>query len=167
VPHSWRSPSGLLQNRLTGSRAARIFSTLVTCFRAFNSPNWQGTPVCLRIAARRVSLVSRTGLTLLEVLVALVILGLVATGLLDTLASTLRNTTEARSWAQALVYAEQGQQMVDVEGLRSAGIDEPLGGGFTRRLEVRHWGQGVSRATITIILPDGERFELDRLVPAP
>lgn len=127
---------------------------------------WQGTPVCLRIA-RPVSLVSRTGLTLLEVLVALVILGLVATGLLDTLASTLRNTTEAGSWAQALVYAEQGHQRIDLERLGSAGIDERLGGGFTRHLEVHPWGEGVIRATVTITLPDGERFELDRLVPAP
>jgi prepilin-type N-terminal cleavage/methylation domain-containing protein len=123
--------------------------------------------VCLRIALRSVSLVSRTGLTLLEVLVALVILGLVAAGLLDTLATTLRNTTEARSWAQALVYAEQGHQSIDFQRLGSSGIDEPLGGGFTRHLEVRPGGEGVSRAIVTVTLPDGERFELDRLVPAP
>lgn len=112
--------------------------------------------------------VSRTGLTLLEVMVALVILGLVATGFLETFAGALRATAHARTWAQALVYAEEGQEAVKIEGAaRATGPDISLGGGFRRRITTRPWGQSVDRATVTVTLPDGARFELNRLVAAP
>jgi prepilin-type N-terminal cleavage/methylation domain-containing protein len=111
---------------------------------------------------------SRTGLTLLEVMVALVILGLVATGFLEALAGTIRNSAGARTWAQALVYAEEGQEFLKIEGVaRAAGPAVPLGAGFSRWIAVRPWREGVARATVTITLPDGARFELDRLVQTP
>jgi len=112
--------------------------------------------------------VSRTGLTLLEVMVALIILALVATGFLETYAGALRTTADTRTWAQALVYAEEGQEAVKIEGAaRALGSEEALGGGFTRRIGVRPWREGVTRATVTVTLPDGARFELDRLLPTP
>ena len=111
---------------------------------------------------------SRTGLTLLEVMVALVILGLVATGFLETFAGALRSTAGARTWAQALVYAEDGQEAIKIGGAaRMPSGDTVLGGGFSRRIAVRPWRDGVTQATVTITLPDGARFELDRLVAAP
>ena len=110
--------------------------------------------------------VSRTGLTLLEVMVALVILGLVTTGFLETFAGALRATARARSWAQALVYAEQAQEAIRIDGAGSAAAHVPLGGGFSRRIALRPWRRGITRATVTISLPDGARFELERLVPA-
>ncbi|HEU4681390.1 MAG TPA: type II secretion system protein [Gemmatimonadales bacterium] len=111
---------------------------------------------------------SRTGLTLLEVMVALVILGLVATGFLETFAGALRATAGARTWSQALVYAEEGQESLKIEGVaRAAGPAVPLGGGFSRRIAVRPWREGVGRATVTITLPNGARFELERLVETP
>jgi prepilin-type N-terminal cleavage/methylation domain-containing protein len=111
---------------------------------------------------------SRTGLTLLEVMVALVILGLVVTGFLETFAGALRASADGRTWAQALVYAEDGQEAVKIEGaVRATGSETPLGGGFTRRITLRPWREGVTRATVTVTLPKGARFELDRLVPAP
>ena len=112
--------------------------------------------------------VSRTGLTLLEVMVALVILGLVATGFLETFAGALRSTARARTWAQALVYAEEGQEAIKIGGAaRMTNGDTALGGGFSRRIAVRPWREGVTQATVTITLPGGARFELDRLVAAP
>jgi prepilin-type N-terminal cleavage/methylation domain-containing protein len=108
---------------------------------------------------------SQTGLTLLEVLVALVILGLVGTGFLETFAGALRTTVRARDWAQALVYAEQGQEAIK-SGAFEAGSDVPLGGGFSRHIALRRWEAGVDRATVTVVLPDGTRFDLDRLVVA-
>jgi prepilin-type N-terminal cleavage/methylation domain-containing protein len=112
---------------------------------------------------------TRTGLTLLEVMVALVILGLVATGFLETFAGALRATARARDWAQALVYAEQGQETVKLSGpiAATSGGETSLGGGFSRRIALRRWTQDVDRATVTVRLPDGARFELDRLVPSP
>lgn len=111
---------------------------------------------------------SRTGLTLLEVMVALVILGLVTTGFLETFAGAFRETARARTWAQALVYAQEGQEAVRVGGSGEALSDAgPLGGGFSRQVAVRPWRLGLDRVTVTVILPDGARFELERLVPGP
>jgi prepilin-type N-terminal cleavage/methylation domain-containing protein len=112
--------------------------------------------------------VSRTGLTLLEVMVALVILGLVGTGFLATFAGALRATAGARDWAQALIYAEEGQEALRTGSPNGAGrMETSLDGGFSRRIVVRPWSQGVERATVTVTLPDGTRFELHRLVPMP
>jgi prepilin-type N-terminal cleavage/methylation domain-containing protein len=115
-----------------------------------------------------VPVVSRTGLTLLEVMVALVILGLVGTGFLEIFAGSLRATARSRDWAQALVYAEEGQEAIKIGDLTSvSSIATPLGGGFSRRVAVQPWRQGVVRATVTVTLPEGVQFELDRLVPLP
>jgi type II secretory pathway pseudopilin PulG len=100
-------------------------------------------------------------------MVALVILSLVATGFLETFAGSVRGNAEARSWAQALVYAEEGQALMQVAGTRGGIREPPLGGGFTRSLAVGPWQPGVDRATVTVTLPDGARFSLDWLVPAP
>jgi prepilin-type N-terminal cleavage/methylation domain-containing protein len=113
-----------------------------------------------------VPVVSRTGLTLLEVMVALVILGLVATGLFETFAGSLRATARARDWAQAVVYAEEGQEAIKIGGESQVwSLNTSLGGGFSRQVTLHSWDQGVDRATIAVTLPDGARFELDRLVP--
>lgn len=115
-----------------------------------------------------VPVVSRTGLTLLEVMVALVILGLVGTGFLETFAGSLRATARSHHWAQALTYAQEGQESIKISGLNAvAGTDTSLGGGFSRRVSVQPWREGVVRATVTVTLPDGVRFELDRLVAIP
>jgi prepilin-type N-terminal cleavage/methylation domain-containing protein len=111
---------------------------------------------------------SRTGLTLLEVMVALVILGLVGTAFLETFTGALWSTARARAWAQALVYADEGQEATKLQGLQPAVTsDIPLGGGFRRRITSKPWGLGVTRVTVTVTLPDGQEFDLDRLVPAP
>lgn len=139
----------------------------VSCFHVPYSPTGVVTPVCRSVACP-VSPVSRAGLTLLEVMVALVILGLVATGFLETYAGALRATTQSRIWAQALVYGEQGQELIKIGGLdRATGSEAQLGGGFARRVAVQPWQEGVVRATVQVTLPDGSRFELDRLVPRP
>jgi prepilin-type N-terminal cleavage/methylation domain-containing protein len=116
----------------------------------------------------RILPVSRTGLTLLEVMVALVILGLVATGFLETFAGALRVTADTRTWAQALVYGEEGQEAIKIEGVaRALGRETSLGGGFARRIVVRPWREGMARATVIVTLPDGSQFELNRLVSLP
>ena len=99
---------------------------------------------------------------------ALVILALVATGFLQTYAGALRATAHAREWAQAVIYAEEGQEAIRIEGLPSArGSDNQLGGGFTRRTAARPWAKGVTQVTVTLTLPGGSRFELHRLVANP
>lgn len=154
---------------MTRSAAARIFSLSVTSCASVPSQMACGhSRESLPATRRTVLAMRRAGLTLLEVMVALVILGLVATGFLETLAGALRATAEARTWAQTLVYAEEGQEVVKIDrGARSAGQETPLGGGFSRRITLRPWREGVTRATVTVTLPDGARFELDRLVLTP
>ncbi|MEO6055410.1 MAG: prepilin-type N-terminal cleavage/methylation domain-containing protein [Gemmatimonadales bacterium] len=109
----------------------------------------------------------RAGLTLLEVMVALVILSLVATGFLETFARALRATADARVWAQAVVYAEEGVELVKIDGAGPVAARPPeLGGGFSRRVALRPWREGLDRATITITMPGGGQLALDRLVPS-
>jgi Tfp pilus assembly protein PilV len=108
---------------------------------------------------------NRSGLALLEVMVALVILGLVGVGFLEAFAGALRATAQSRDWAQGLVYVELGVEELKVGG-SAADHDGMLGGGFTRHTEVRPWRVGVDRATVTVDLPNGRRLQIDRLVPA-
>ena len=108
---------------------------------------------------------NRTGLALLEVMVALVILGLVGVGFLEAFAGALRTTAQSRDWAQGLVYAELEVEELKV-GESAAERDRTLGGGFTRHIEVTAWRPGVDRATVTVGLPNGRRLEIERLVPA-
>jgi prepilin-type N-terminal cleavage/methylation domain-containing protein len=110
----------------------------------------------------------RTGLTLLEVMVALVILGIVVTGFLETFAGALRSTGQSRASAQALVYAEQEMETIKTGGLEEARAAEvPLGGGFSRSVVVRPWSPGVDRVTVTVTSRDGGRLQLERLVMTP
>jgi len=109
----------------------------------------------------------RRGLTLLEVMVALVILGLAVGGLLETVARAVRAATDAPAWAQALIYAEDGQETLAIGDAAATSADTAsLGAGFTRRVVVRPWRDGVVRATVIVALPNGARLELDRLLPA-
>ena len=156
--------------QLTRSAAVRIFQHIATsCASALppRRPVWHSREIP-PLAVRAGVGVNRSGLTLLEVMIALVILGLVATGFLETFAGALRATADARTWAQALVYADAGQESVKIEGVaRAAGTEVPLGGGFSRRITLRPWREGVTRATVTVTLPSGARYELERLAPAP
>jgi prepilin-type N-terminal cleavage/methylation domain-containing protein len=110
----------------------------------------------------------RSGLTLLEVMVALVILGLVGTAFLETFTGAFRASARAQAWAQALVYAGEGQEATRSAGvLPAASPDVPLGGGFRRRITSLPWGPGVARITVTVTLPDGRQLGLDRLAASP
>lgn len=111
---------------------------------------------------------TQRGLTLLEVMVALVILGLVVTGYLEAFAGTARATDDARVWSQAVVYAEDAMEtaLSRPEDLRS-GPEEALGGGFERQVSVRPWAPGIARVTVVIHMPRGASYEVQRLVARP
>jgi prepilin-type N-terminal cleavage/methylation domain-containing protein len=110
----------------------------------------------------------RRGLTLLEVLVALVILSLVVVGCLQLFSGSLGSATAARTWSQAVVYAEDAMEAAKLgpTGPRPTAV-EALPGGFRRRVTVRPWGAGVVRVTVTVAFPDGGQFDLDRLERLP
>jgi len=107
------------------------------------------------------------GVTLLEVMIALVILSLVAVAYLQLVAGATRSTTRAEEWSQAVAYAEEVIERYKVEGTApDASSPERLEGDFTRWVERRGWGDGLVWVTAVVTLPGGARFELDRLTPA-
>ena len=113
---------------------------------------------------------NRRGLTLLEVMVALVILGVVATSILEVFGGSVRAAGSARTWAQAVAYAEDAMERTKLRppslpGALSA--TESLPGGFERWVETGQWVPGVHQVTVVVTLPDGGKFELSRLVRAP
>jgi type II secretion system protein I len=113
----------------------------------------------------------RRGLTLLEVMVALVILGLVATAVLEVFGGSVRAAGSSREWSQAVVYAEEAMERTKLIGsVSDAGMvsaPEPLAGGFERWVETDAWTAGVRMVTVVVAFPAGGKFELSRLVRAP
>ena len=110
----------------------------------------------------------RSGLTLLEVLVALVILSLVVVACLQLFSGSLASAGAAGTWSQAVVYAEDAMEDAKLRprGPRPAAI-QALPGGFQRWVTVRPWSAGIVRVTVTVAFPGGGQFDLDRLTPLP
>ncbi len=110
----------------------------------------------------------RDGLTLLETMVALVILGLVALGFLEVFAGSSRVTLNMEHWSRAVAYAEDAMEQVKIDPSTAwARPREDLGGGFRRLVEAVSWRDGVQLVTVEISLPDGGQFSLRRLVEVP
>ena len=97
---------------------------------------------------------NRRGMTLLEVMVAIVILGLVVATYLELFSGALRGTGAAQIWSQAVAYATDGMERAKLEpkACRLA-TSEKLPGGFERRCEIRSWaasGVGCRRPTRSV-----------------
>jgi len=111
---------------------------------------------------------NRRGMTLLEVMVALVILSLVVTGYVQLFGATARSVRGAETWSQAVVYAEQGMELakLDLPAMLARGR-EPLGGGFARQVTLHPAAAGLRRVTVTVRFPDGGQFAVERLFEGP
>jgi prepilin-type N-terminal cleavage/methylation domain-containing protein len=108
------------------------------------------------------------GLALLEVMVALVILGLVAVGYLHLLQASHLLVARAREHAQAVSYAAAGMERAKRELPKlDRKPTEVLPGGFRREVVTRHWRPGLALLTVTVFLSEGARFELTRVVQEP
>jgi len=104
------------------------------------------------------------GFTLLEVMVALVVLSLVALGYLQLFQSSHRLVGDAREWSQAVEYAEDAIESAKVSGSSMLATPvEPLPGGFRREITTRPWRPGLTLVTVTVFLPGSGRFDLDWL----
>jgi prepilin-type N-terminal cleavage/methylation domain-containing protein len=108
---------------------------------------------------------ARRGFTLLETMVALVILALVVLAYLELFGTTARATGAAAAWSRAVAYAEDGVERAKLDrgGTASPGV-ETLPGGFERRVEVAPWGDGLQVVTVAVALPAGGQYEVSRLV---
>jgi len=108
--------------------------------------------------------VSRRGLTLLEVMVALVILGLVVTGYVQLFGTTARSVRNTETWSAAVVYAEQGMELAKLDLPAALGRGrEALDGGFARQVTAHPAAAGLRRVTVTVLFPGGGQFAVERL----
>jgi len=108
----------------------------------------------------------RRGLVLLEVMVALVILALCGVGALELAHQSHVLVADAREWADAVAYAEDGMEVAKLGGdAKWAAGGEALPGGFRRRIVRRSLATGLSReeVIVTVFLPEGGQFDLHRL----
>lgn len=105
-----------------------------------------------------------SGLALLEVLVALVVLSLVAVAYLQLFQGAHLLVAGSREWSEALAYATDGMERAKLSPTTvELAPTESLPGGFRRETTVRPWQPGLELVTVTILLPDGARFELPSL----
>ena len=103
----------------------------------------------------------RSGVTLLETMVALVILGLVVTGFLEVLQGSNRLARDSETWTIAVAYAEDAMESLK---LGDEVGSEQLAGGFRRHVEVRPWLDRIRLVRVVVSLPGGGEVALDRLV---
>ena len=115
---------------------------------------------------------NRRGLTLLEVMVALVILGLVVAGYLELFSGALRGAGTMQTWSQAVAYAADGMERAKLEPATCRpGSTDRLPGGFERRCETRAVSVSGADFRVTVLrvvvaFPGGGQYVLERLVPA-
>ena|SRR5207247_8435270 len=116
------------------------------------------------------------GLTLLEVLVALVILTIVGLGYLQLFHQSHRLVADSREWSAAVMYAQDAMERAKLGSLSRGAPAESLPGGFRREITRRPWplegaggaGGRLVLVTVTVLFPEGGRFELYRLAkPRP
>jgi prepilin-type N-terminal cleavage/methylation domain-containing protein len=101
----------------------------------------------------------RRGLTLLEVLIALLILSVVVAGYLELFHGSHMLLARSRVWSQAIAYAADGMEQAKL-GDNSAVV---LPGGYRRQVTSAQWAAGIDVITVTVTLPNGARFDLRRL----
>lgn len=110
-------------------------------------------------------------MTLLEALVALVILGLSAVGYLDVFRSSSASVRDADEWGRVVAIAEtamEGATLGDaMQAQRGALAPQDRADGFAERVEVVPWRPGVSQVIVTVTSPRGTRFTLRRLAREP
>jgi prepilin-type N-terminal cleavage/methylation domain-containing protein len=107
---------------------------------------------------------TRQGFTLLEVLVALVIVSMVVVGYLQLFHGGHELVIRSREWSAAVAYAVDGMEQAKRESAELRGErTEALPGGFQRQITSRPWRPGLALITVMVVLPAGGHFDLYRL----
>jgi len=103
-------------------------------------------------------------MTLLETMVALVILGLSAVGFLELFQRGARSTRDAEAWTRAVAFAESGMEAALIGGdVRREAEGQSQVGDLSRRIHVAPWQLGVDEIRVTVTGPHGAVFTLRRL----
>jgi type II secretory pathway pseudopilin PulG len=107
-------------------------------------------------------------MTLLESLVALVVLGTTAAAFLGALHSSSRSTREVEVWLEAVGYAEMSMELTKLGPGGALPALDAQPAGFARDVTARPWtgGRGLDQVTVTVSLPGGGELVVHRLVRA-
>ncbi len=103
-------------------------------------------------------------MTLLESIVALVILGLAAVGFLELFQRATVATRDTAAWSRAVAVAELSMEQ---SVLRTSASRDTVDG-MSRRIEIRPWAGGLREIVVTVDVPPpvGASVVLHRLVSA-
>lgn len=103
-------------------------------------------------------------MTLLESIVALVILGLAAVGFLELFQRASVATRDTASWSRAVAVAELTMERAVLQSTASRDSAD----GLQRRVEIRPWKNGLREIIVTVDVPPpvGASVVLHRLVAA-
>jgi type II secretory pathway pseudopilin PulG len=107
-------------------------------------------------------------MTLLEALLAVVILGLSAVGYLQVFQGSGQSVRLAEQWNRAAAVAESYMESELLS--RRAGVAAPPPSavdGITARVQVTPWRGRLRDVTVTVALPDGQTLTVHRLVRSP
>ena len=104
------------------------------------------------------------GMTLLEVLVALVIMSLTGVATLQVFGNASRAAHREEEWSQAVFLAEEGLERAKVGGAVEG--TEQLAP-YTRRTRVSPWRDGLVVIAVEVTLPGGGTLDLWRVAESP
>lgn len=98
-------------------------------------------------------------MTLLESVIALVIVGLAALGFLNLFEGGARLPAAAREWNSAVSYAEEGMELAKLR----LPVPGRNGAGLSRRVERKYFAKRVDEIRVVVTLDGGRVFEVRRL----
>ncbi len=106
-------------------------------------------------------------MTLLETVIALVILSLAAVGLLELFQGSSRSAADAEAWVTAVAYAEEGVEAAKIGPPAISRLQgKILAPGFARLVRKEPAEAGVDDIVVTVTLPGGAKYVVHRLVEA-
>lgn len=105
-------------------------------------------------------------MTLLEAIVAFVLLSVVGVVCLDQSRGASQLQVRSAEWTRAVTLAESAMAEATSSPLTSAPSMDVASSGQPVQVERRRWQPGVDVVHVSVPLPDGRRYVLERLTRA-
>ncbi len=106
-------------------------------------------------------------MTLLESIVALVIVGLFAVGCLELFEGATVGARNSAEWTTAVAYAEEGMESAKAGARSDLAPEMATAAGFNRTIAQTPARPGLAEFVVTVSLPRGGSFVLRRLIESP